>query len=92
MAAIRVFLAQRERAFEPELVKAMTTAYDLVVSRAPHLAHSPDMRERVALRIIALATEGLRDPRELAGTVIEDIGTPGSTQGGPASAVSRDRT
>ncbi|MGH6671091.1 MAG: hypothetical protein ACRECV_03820 [Xanthobacteraceae bacterium] len=71
MATIIPFL-RKQTAFDPELTKAMSTAFDAVCD-ALHLpvsdAHG---RESVAAKIIELAYRGERDPVRLRDRTLAD--------------------
>ncbi len=66
-----------DRSYGPEVVAAMTTAYDMVCrSLSPIINSNEDVKRSLALAILRLADQGVRDPilladagfRELAGT------------------------
>ena len=65
------------RSYGPEAVAVMTTAYDTVCrSLSPRMNDNEDVKRTLALAILRLADQGMRDPillaeaalRELAGT------------------------
>ena len=66
-----------DRSYGPEAVAAMATAYDMVCrSLSPRINGNEDVKRSLALAILQLADQGVRDPilladaafRELAGT------------------------
>jgi hypothetical protein len=63
-----------EPAFPPEVIDAMSWAFDAVCERLaiPETADAP--REMVALRIVELARKGERDPQRLRDKAIKSIG------------------
>ena len=61
-----------EAAFEPEVVKAMTEAYDFVVLKI-NGSGTPAIRELVAKRIIELVAAGERDAERLQSKVLRDV-------------------
>ncbi len=72
-----------DRSYGPETVAAMTTAYDTVCrSLPPRINGNEDVKRSLALAILQLADQGMRDPilladaafRELAGSERAAIG------------------
>jgi hypothetical protein len=63
-----------EPAFPPEVIDAMSSAFDEVCERLaiPEAADAP--REIVALRIVELARKGERDPERLRDEALKSIG------------------
>jgi hypothetical protein len=63
-----------EAAFPPEVIEAMSWAFDEVCERLaiPETADAP--REVVALRIVELASKGERDPKRLRDKALKSIG------------------
>jgi hypothetical protein len=66
--------ATGEAAFPPEVIDAMSWAFDAVCERLaiPERAEAP--REIVALRIVELARKGERDPKRLRDQALKTIG------------------
>jgi hypothetical protein len=63
-----------EPAFPPEVIDAMSSAFDEVCERLaiPETADAP--REMVAFRIVELARKGERDPERLRDEALRTIG------------------
>jgi hypothetical protein len=62
------------RAFDPEAVEAMGRAYDKAC-RSIHGSSQPDViKEMIAKQIIAVASEGGRDPDELCALALASLG------------------
>jgi hypothetical protein len=61
-----------QAAFEPQVVKAMTDAYDSVVLKI-NGSGTPAIRELVAKRIIELVAAGEQDAERLESQILRDI-------------------
>jgi hypothetical protein len=64
-------------AWDPEITKAMTTAYDDALARAEELglAHDPNLSDTIARYIVKGAERGKYDPKVLADGAIRYLQT-----------------
>lgn len=72
MGTIIPFLRQ-QGAFDPEVTKAMSTAFDAVCDALNVPLSDADGRETVAAKIIALARRGERDPVRLRDRILGEV-------------------
>jgi hypothetical protein len=66
--------ATGEAAFPPEVIDAMSWAFDEVCERLAIQETADAPREMVALRIVELARKGERDPERLRDKALKSIG------------------
>lgn len=70
MGSIRPFI--RDKAFNPEALKAMSDAFDRAA--AFMIDREPEAVEALAMRIVSMASTGERDPDKLAATALAGFG------------------